>query len=90
MTIRIAITPGEPAGIGPDLVIKIAQQAWPAQLVVYADTDMMQQRAEELGLPLTLTPSDAVNPRIQATGWLFVDRSGLPNPTRRGRQRFAD
>ena len=72
MTIRIAITPGEPAGIGPDLVIKIAQQAWPAQLVVYADTDMMQQRAEELGLPLTLTPYDAVNPRIQAAGELFV------------------
>ncbi len=72
MTIRIAITPGEPAGIGPDLVIKIAQQAWPAQLVVYADTDMMQQRAEELGLPLTLTPYDADNPRIQAAGELFV------------------
>ena len=26
---RLAVTPGEPAGIGPDLVLQIAQQDWP-------------------------------------------------------------
>ena len=26
--IRIAVTPGEPAGIGPDLIIQLAQQQW--------------------------------------------------------------
>ena len=40
MTLRIAITPGEPAGIGPDLLITLAQQAWDAQLVVLADVGL--------------------------------------------------
>ncbi|TDF38161.1 4-hydroxythreonine-4-phosphate dehydrogenase PdxA [Alteromonadaceae bacterium M269] len=52
--IKIAITPGEPAGIGPDLVIKVAQQAWPAQLVIFADKSLLLERAETIGLPLTL------------------------------------
>ena len=34
MTHRIAITPGEPAGIGPDIVISIAQRDWPVEMVV--------------------------------------------------------
>lgn len=49
---RIAITPGEPAGIGPDLILSLAQQEWPHQLVIFADTEMLQQRAALLGLPL--------------------------------------
>ncbi|CCQ09453.1 4-hydroxythreonine-4-phosphate dehydrogenase [Pseudoalteromonas luteoviolacea B = ATCC 29581] len=56
MTLRIAITPGEPAGIGPDLVIKLAQKAWPAQLVAVADASLLKQRAKLLGLPLTILP----------------------------------
>ena len=39
---RIAITPGEPAGIGPDLVIKIAQQDWPVQLIVVASRSLLE------------------------------------------------
>ena len=50
----IAITPGESAGIGPDLVVQLAQQSWPAQLVVIADPDLLLQRAKILNLPLTL------------------------------------
>ena len=46
MTIRIAITPGEPAGIGPDLLIKLAQHHWDAQLVVIADGALLKQRAK--------------------------------------------
>ena len=37
MTLRLAITAGEPAGIGPDLCIQIAQQAHAHELVVIAD-----------------------------------------------------
>lgn len=56
MTHSIAITPGEPAGIGPDLCIQYAQtvHAEDRQLVVVADPQLMQQRARQLGLPLTL------------------------------------
>ncbi|MCC5880234.1 MAG: 4-hydroxythreonine-4-phosphate dehydrogenase PdxA [Idiomarina sp.] len=56
MTLRLAITCGEPAGIGPDLVIQLAQQAWPVELVVFADRDMLTERAEQLGLPIQIRP----------------------------------
>lgn len=51
---RIALTPGEPAGIGPDLAIQAAQKARPYQLVALADPELLRQRAELLGLPLKL------------------------------------
>ena len=53
MTKRIAITPGEPAGIGPDLTIEIAQRDWPVELVVVACPDLLLARAEQIGQPLT-------------------------------------
>jgi len=53
---RFAVTPGEPAGIGPDLLIQLAQEdsRFNAELVIVADPEMMMQRAETLGLPLKL------------------------------------
>ncbi|HDR2624301.1 4-hydroxythreonine-4-phosphate dehydrogenase PdxA [Enterobacter cancerogenus] len=56
---RVVITPGEPAGIGPDLVVQLAQRSWPVELVVCADATLLQDRAKLLGLPLQLLPYDA-------------------------------
>ena len=50
----IAITPGEPAGIGPDLVLQLAQSQDCRQWVVIADPDLMKQRATTLRLPISL------------------------------------
>jgi 4-hydroxythreonine-4-phosphate dehydrogenase len=50
----IALTAGEPAGIGPDLCVLLAQQPLPARIVVIADRDLLKQRAARLGLPLEL------------------------------------
>lgn len=50
----IVITPGEPAGVGADLVIALAQQDWPVELVVCADEQLLNERAEQLKLPLIL------------------------------------
>ncbi len=47
----IAITPGEPAGIGPDLVIRLAQQSPAYALVLIADTATLAERAEQLRFP---------------------------------------
>lgn len=58
MTKRIAITPGEPAGIGPDLAITIAQQTWPVQVVVVASKELLKQRALRLNLPIELLDYD--------------------------------
>ena len=54
--LRVVITPGEPAGIGPDLTVQLAQHSWPVELVVCASPALLQQRAAQLGLPLTLRP----------------------------------
>jgi 4-hydroxythreonine-4-phosphate dehydrogenase len=54
MSLKLAITVGEPAGIGPDLIVALAQQAWPAQMVVFANGDMLKARAKLLNLPLQL------------------------------------
>lgn len=51
---RIAITPGEPAGIGPDLVVTLAQSAQAHEIVAIADPDLLQARAKLLGLPLQI------------------------------------
>ncbi|NRD72602.1 4-hydroxythreonine-4-phosphate dehydrogenase PdxA [Shewanella sp. VB17] len=74
MTIkRIAITPGEPAGIGPDLVIQLAQQAWSAELVVCADPALLSSRAKMLGLPLQLKPYQPnLAPKAQEAGTLTL------------------
>jgi 4-hydroxythreonine-4-phosphate dehydrogenase len=50
----LAVTAGEPAGIGPDLVLGLAARAWPADLVVLGDRDVLGARARQLGLAVAL------------------------------------
>jgi len=61
----IAVTAGEPAGIGPDLCVMLAQQPQTARLVVIADRQLLAQRAQCLGLPwrsLPFNPADEPAP----------------------------
>lgn len=48
---RILITPGEPAGIGPDICIMLTQQTWQAEIIFIADPDLLVSRAQQLGIP---------------------------------------
>jgi len=84
---RIALTPGEPAGIGPDLCVMLAQRAHAAELVAVCDPTLLQQRAELLGLPLALAPVDADSPPTpQPPGTLRIHAAGtLAAPVRPGR-----
>ncbi len=52
----VAVTPGEPAGIGPDLCLRLMAHALDCHVVLVADTGLLQQRAALLGLPLDLPP----------------------------------
>ena len=45
---RIVVTAGEPSGIGPDLVLELAEQAWPVELVICTDLDVLKDRAKQL------------------------------------------
>ena len=64
--LRIAITAGEPAGIGPDIILTLLQQQqWPVDLVVIADPAVLRERAQQLGINLRLrpyTPDEAQRP----------------------------
>jgi len=51
----IAVTPGEPAGVGPELLLQIAGREWPAPLVAIADPELLEARARQLELPVRLT-----------------------------------
>ena len=55
---RIIITTGEPAGIGPDITVQIAQENINADIVAIGDPDLLQDRAYLLGLPLSLIKFD--------------------------------
>lgn len=74
MTHRIAITPGEPAGIGPDLCIAIAQTPpSDVELVIVADPKLLENRAAQLGQPLRLKKFEAgIHPAETKAGELTV------------------
>ncbi|MEE9682037.1 4-hydroxythreonine-4-phosphate dehydrogenase PdxA [Lelliottia amnigena] len=82
---RVVITPGEPAGIGPELVVQLAQRSWPVELVVCADATLLQDRATMLGLPLRLLPYHADQPPVpQQQGTLTLLPVALRKPATPG------
>lgn len=83
---RLAVTPGEPSGIGPDLCVMIAQRHHNADLVIVADPKLIEDRAERLGLPLKLVPyrPDAM-PHAQKPGQLRILPVALSANCRPGR-----
>lgn len=83
---RLLLTPGEPAGVGPDLAVRIAQHAHEAEIVAIADPDLLRERAELLDLPLQLKPIDYSSaPSPQRPGELMLDPIRLARPARPGR-----
>jgi len=72
---RIALTAGEPAGIGPDLCIQLAQNNLNCQLIVLADPELLKQRAAQLNLPLTI---QLFNPESEITAHLAGELTVLP------------
>ena len=71
---RFALTPGEPAGIGPDLSLLLAAQAQPYPLIAITSRDLLAERATQLGLAVTLvTVSPDAWPDLPApAGSLYV------------------
>jgi len=55
---RLALVPGEPAGVGPELCVRAAQRTWDADLVAFGDRASLERAASALGLPLSLVAPD--------------------------------
>ncbi len=82
---RILLTPGEPAGIGPELVAAIAQEPWPAELVAVADPQLLAARAATLGLVLQTRLCDLqAAAQLHEPGVLPVLPVALDVPSRAG------
>lgn len=63
--VRLAITSGEPAGIGPDLCLRLAERAWPDELVVLCDQQLLATRATDIGSQVrfrTYEPNQPIQP----------------------------
>ena len=69
----LALVPGEPAGIGPELVVQAAQRDWDADLVVFGDADTLLRAAAAMSLPLALHRSGEA-PRVPRRGMPLARR----------------
>lgn len=63
-TQRIVVTPGEPAGIGPELVVQLAQSSYDIELTAIADPQLLKQYAELLDIPLKIRETSADTPPL--------------------------
>ena len=79
-TPRLAVTAGEPAGIGADLCLMMAKKSFPAQLVVVADPELLDQRAKALHLEIKLIQFDPVDHSPAEPGCLLVAPIHLAAP----------
>ena len=81
----LAVTAGEPAGIGADLCLQLARQAHAVSFVVLCDKQLLQQRAAQLGLTVQLHDYDAQNIAPLPVGHLRVLHMPLVQPAVAGR-----
>lgn len=73
------VTSGEPAGIGPDICLNLANREDLRPVVVLADIDMLKQRIEQLGLEVELVLySGQTEPSLN--GQLYVEHIALAKP----------
>lgn len=88
---RIVVTAGEPAGIGPDLVLALSTENWAHQIVVCADKTMLAERAKQLGIDVTLHDYDSTQPsRPQQSGSLIVEHIAMAQNAEAGKLNEAN
>jgi 4-hydroxythreonine-4-phosphate dehydrogenase len=86
----LALTSGEPAGIGPDLCLQLATTARAEAFVCLADRDLLEARARQLKLSVKLSDYRRGMPVTCAAGALSVLHVALPEPVRAGELRSGN
>jgi 4-hydroxythreonine-4-phosphate dehydrogenase len=84
---RLAVTAGEPAGVGPELLVRLAATPLAAGLVAVTDRDLLRRAAVRCGVTLELHEDDG-QPHAHAPGSLQVrhvplaveEHPGQPDP----------
>lgn len=85
---RLAITAGEPAGIGPELLIRLAASPLAANFVAVTDRALLLRAAERCGQPIELIDDDGSDITVRRPGQLRVrhvplgatEQPGKPDP----------
>lgn len=78
---HIALTTGEPGGVGPDLCLALAQESFPCKLTVIGDPDLLRARAKHLGMHVELYASDLHSTPTHQRGSLWIYSAGIaPDP----------
>jgi 4-hydroxythreonine-4-phosphate dehydrogenase len=79
----VVVTSGEPAGIGPDLCLALAEREWPCRLLCLGDFGLLRERAVEVGSRVTLERSAA--PIAHRAGVLVIGDEPLAERVEAGR-----
>jgi 4-hydroxythreonine-4-phosphate dehydrogenase len=82
---RIALTSGEPGGIGPELCLAVARSSLPVELVCLADRELLAERARMLGWQIALRDYDPHVRQVHEPNTLTVLHQPLAVPSKPGR-----
>jgi 4-hydroxythreonine-4-phosphate dehydrogenase len=75
---RLALVPGEPAGVGPELCLRLIQRPRDFALTAYADPRSLRAAAEVLNLPLKLLPPDQAALRPGELALVEIPQATVP------------
>lgn len=82
---RLAITLGEPAGIGAEQIVLLAQSSWEIEWIVIGNANLIKQRALEMGLPIQVhTYQKSAPAKANQRGHIKVLDVALPQPVQAG------
>jgi 4-hydroxythreonine-4-phosphate dehydrogenase len=87
---RLAVTVGEPAGIGPELLVRLASMPIAAHLVAIGNARTIAETAQRLDLPLHLLSPDAANAGRPGPGELVLIDVPMAEPAVPGRLERAN
>lgn len=77
----LAVTPGEPAGIGPEITLKLALEHPELRLLAVADPRCLRSTAEDLNIPVQVVdwrPGDPVRPGVLACAPVYLEHAAQP------------
>jgi 4-hydroxythreonine-4-phosphate dehydrogenase len=85
---RLALTAGEPAGVGPELLVRLAATPLAANFVALTDRDVLQRAAARCGVELALIDDDGRDVDARVPGTLRIrhiplaaeETPGRPDP----------
>lgn len=85
---RLALTAGEPAGVGPELLVRLASIPFDAELVAITDRGLLERAAQRCGIEIQLLDEEAPAPAVATAVQLrvrhvplgAVEHPGHPDP----------